>query len=332
MTPGDITIAVTVFDRRDYIEQAVASALAQTFPVRVMVVEDCGPDAELQARVIARFGSRIAYHRNARRRGLFDNWNGCLDLCMTPWLCLLHDDDFLAPDFVEAMVELAAKIPDKGLYYGRCNVVDAAGKVSWTTEALPGAVWQATDPVELALHDPVCFPGELFRADHAKALGGFRATSLFTGDWDMWAKLALHYGAAATNRVIGNVRLHDMEGRGTTRVAKSGKCVGLTLMQAKKNAAMLRRQRMEIRFDRSRVLKSAPLSTRLLLENARGFSPRMLSYNYGLLLRSTSPHVGHLLFQVLARLFGPGFLRAASNLYWLPQTIRSGGQPGRQRP
>ena len=30
MTPGDITIAVTVFDRRDYIEQAVASALNAT--------------------------------------------------------------------------------------------------------------------------------------------------------------------------------------------------------------------------------------------------------------------------------------------------------------
>jgi len=315
MTPGDITIAVTVFDRRDYIEQAVASALAQTLPVRVLVVEDCGPDAGLQSLVVSRFGSRIAYHRNPRRRGLFDNWNACMDLCATRWLCLLHDDDFLAPDFVEAMVELAARMPDKGLYYGRCNVVDAAGKLAWTTTALPGVEWRAADPVEAALRNPVCFPAELFRVDYAKALGGFRPTSLFTGDWDMWAKLTLQYGAAETNRVIGNSRWYNAEGRGTTRVIRSGKCLGLTLMQAKKNVAQARRQGREVYFDRAMILKTAPVSSWFLLENAWGFSPRLLAYNYGLLLQSRPPHNGHRLFQVLARGLGPWFVKAASRLY-----------------
>src|ERR1039457_4635020 len=81
MTPGDITIAVTVFDRRDYIEQAVVSALAQTLPVRVMVVEDCSPDKGLESFLLWRFGSPITYHRNSRRAGLFDNWNACVHLC-----------------------------------------------------------------------------------------------------------------------------------------------------------------------------------------------------------------------------------------------------------
>jgi glycosyltransferase involved in cell wall biosynthesis len=315
MTPGDITIAVTVFDRRDYVEQAIASALAQTRPVRVLVVEDCGPDAGLQARIVARFGSRIIYHRNPRRRGLFDNWNGCLDLCPTKWLCLLHDDDFLASDFVETMIELAAKIPDQGLYYGRCHVVDATGTVAWTPDPLPQAEWQAADPVALAQHNPVCFPAELFRADYAKALGGFRPASLFTGDWDMWAKLALHHGAAATNRIIGNVRHHHTDGRGTTRVARNGKCVGLAFMQARKNLALLRRHGRTLRFDRAAILQRAPLSVRFLLENAAGFSPRMLAYNRGLLLQSRPPHSAYRLFQWLARCLGPAFLRAAAQLH-----------------
>jgi glycosyltransferase involved in cell wall biosynthesis len=324
MTPGEITIAVTVFDRRDYIDQAIASALAQTQPVRVMVVEDCSPDTELRPRVLARFGSKITYHRNPSRRGLFDNWNSVLDHCATPWLCLLHDDDFLAPDFVEAMVELAAKVPGKGLYHGRCHVVDAAGKVSWTTAALRGAEWQATDPAKVALYNPVCFPAELFRADAVKAVGGFRATSTFSGDWDMWMKLALHYGAAATNRVIGNVRSHDTEGRGTTRVVRNGRAMGLTLMQAKKNLALLRQQGTTLRFDRAAMLRTSPMPTKLLLENAWGFSPRMLAYNYGLLLRSQPPGKIHLVFQVLARGLGRGFVRAASKLYQLPRKLTGG--------
>ncbi len=315
MTPGDITIAVTIFDRRDYIEQAVASALAQTLPVRVMVVEDCGPDTGLQPLVVSKFGPRITYHRSPRRRGLFDNWNACMDLCATRWMCLLHDDDFLEPDFVAAMVELAAKMPDKGLYYGRCNVVDAAGKPAWTTAALPGVGWRAADPVETALHNPVCFPAELFRVDYAKALGGFLPTSRFTGDWDMWAKLTLHHGAAAINRIIGNVRSHNADGRGTTRVTRNGKLLGLTLMQVKKNAARLRKHGIDLGFDRARVLEPTPVPTRFLLENARGFSPRLLAYNRGLLLRSRPPHGGYLLFQVMARCLGPRFVRAASGLY-----------------
>jgi glycosyltransferase involved in cell wall biosynthesis len=322
MTPADMTIAVTVFDRRDYIEQAIASALAQTSPVRVIVVEDCGPDEELQSKVLVRFGSRITYHRNSRRMGLFDNWNVCLDLCETPWLCLLHDDDFLEPDFADAMIELAARFPDKGLYYGRCHVVDVAGKLAWTAPPVPGAACQAIEPAEVALCNPVCFPAELFRTDSVKALGGFRASSGFSGDWDMWAKLALRYGAARTNRVIGNYRSHDTEGRGTTRVARNGKCVALTLMQAKRNAALMRQHGMDVAFDRTEILKSYPMPTRFLLENAWGFSRRFLRYNCSLLFRSRSPHCAYLLFQLLARGLGQRFVRAASRLYQLRSTLR----------
>lgn len=315
MTPGDITIAVTVFDRRDYVEQAVASALAQTSPARVMVVQDCSPDKDLRSFVLSRFGPRIVYHRNPRRRGLFDNWNACVHLCPTPWLCLLHDDDFLAPDFVEAMVELAAGIPGKGLYYGRCNFVDSTGKTTFTPPAQAGLQWQAADVVSVALLNPVRFPAELFRADYTQALGGFRPTSLFTGDWDMWFKLAVHYGAAGTNRVVGNSRSHKAEGRGTSRVERNGKYHALIAMQAKKNTAMLRQRGISVRYDRAAALKSYPVATRLLLENASGFTPRMLAYNVGQLLRSTPVHPGYLLFQTLARCLGPGFVSAASNLY-----------------
>ena len=315
MTPGDITIAVTVYDRRDFIEQAVASALAQTLPVRVMVVEDCSPDTGLQSFVLSRFGSRITYHRNSRRRGLFDNWNACVGLCATPWLCLLHDDDFLAADFVEAMVELAAKIPGKGLYYGRCSFVDSAGCAVLTPPAPAGPQWQSADVVSVALVNPVRFPGELFRADYARELGGFRPSSLFTGDWDMWFKLALHYGAAGTKRVVGNSRSHRAEGRGTVRVERNGKYQALIAMQAKKNAALLRQRGIAVCYDRAAALRSYPVPMRFLLEYASGFTPRMLTYNVGQLLCSTPVHTVAAIFQTLARWLGPGFVSSASKLY-----------------
>src|SRR5690242_712154 len=48
LKPEQITIAVTVYNRRDYLPDAIQSALNQTVPVRVIVVEDCGPDPGLR--------------------------------------------------------------------------------------------------------------------------------------------------------------------------------------------------------------------------------------------------------------------------------------------
>jgi glycosyltransferase involved in cell wall biosynthesis len=73
----DITIAVTVYNRRDYVLAAIRSAVNQTIPVKVMVVEDCGPDATLCDFIVGESGNRIEYIRNSRIRGLFGYWNVC---------------------------------------------------------------------------------------------------------------------------------------------------------------------------------------------------------------------------------------------------------------
>src|SRR5580658_7936336 len=104
LRPEDITIAITVYSRREFVLGAIRSALAQTIPVKVIVVEDCG-DPALRDFVLREFGSRIEYFRNPRNRGLFDNWNACLEYCRTPWISILHDDDLLHPIFVETMLK-----------------------------------------------------------------------------------------------------------------------------------------------------------------------------------------------------------------------------------
>src|SRR5579872_1501005 len=59
LSPEEITIAVTVFSRREFVLEAIGSALNQTVRVKVIVVEDCGPDPALQGFVTGKFGNRI---------------------------------------------------------------------------------------------------------------------------------------------------------------------------------------------------------------------------------------------------------------------------------
>src|SRR5262249_61865106 len=121
----DITIAITVYDRQTYIDQAIRSAIAQRCEGRpeVIVVEDCGPHPTLRQSVINKFGSQIQYLRHPRRRGLFDNWNACMEACHTSWLCILRDVGFLEPTFVDSLFELVKRGTGRDIYFvvGDCG-------------------------------------------------------------------------------------------------------------------------------------------------------------------------------------------------------------------
>ena len=314
-TADQITIAVTVYNRRDYLKQAIASALNQTVPVRVMVVEDCGPDEGLEAFVRAEFGPRVAYHRNRRRRGLFDNWNACLELCATPWLSILHDDDYLEPSFAEAMQALAQQAPDCSLYAGTVMAVDERGQPLHSCGPSLEKPWRRIDALDFAWDNQIAFPGQILRVERVLALGGFRAGSFYCGDWEMWFKLCLSDGAAQSRAQVAFARQHPGTERGTTQVDLSGRKYVLENIQRKRNLALWRRQGESTRFNRREVQKRSPLPLRSLISYGIHFSRRLLNYNVGLLTHSEPPHWRYAMFQAATRLGGWQFIRTAS-LFW----------------
>jgi glycosyltransferase involved in cell wall biosynthesis len=312
--PKQITVAITVYDRRQYLKQAIASALDQTAPARVLVVEDCGPDPTLETFVKAEFGSRVEYVRNPRRRGLFGNWNACLEWCQTEWISILHDDDYLAPCFVESMLELEKTAPGRALYFGVVLGVDENGvAISRLLREKFSGPWVERGLTDV-LFGPFPFPGHLFRVEKARRLGPFRETSLFCGDWEMWATLLADGGGAQSNEVVAYSRDHGGVEKGTNRILRQGRQYPLTYVQQKRVLALFPPSR-RLKFDRLQLLRRAPLPTRDLLTYGKSFSPRLLSYHAKLLLLAPAPHWRYAVFQSMTRLFGTGFVRRAS-LWW----------------
>jgi glycosyltransferase involved in cell wall biosynthesis len=312
---NQITIAVTVYNRRQYLKQAVASAVNQSVPVRVIVVEDCGPDLALESFVKDEFGPRIEYIRNPRRRGLFGNWNACLEACSTEWLSILHDDDYLAPGFVEAMLELARQAPGQALYHGRTIRVDER---SQSTDENPirseKGDWHYIALRETVEAPPFLFPGQLLRVSAAKELGGFRESSYYCGDWEMWAKLIAQGGAAQTEKVGAYYRAFASWDSETNAVIRCGRQIPACFVQQKRVLALLPTD-SKIIFDRAAPYKRSPLPIRYLLRNAATLRPRLLAYHVGLLLISRPPHWRYAAYQQCARLGGSGFVRLSSKLW-----------------
>jgi hypothetical protein len=159
------------------------------------------------------------------------------------------------------------------------------------------------------------FPGQLLRVGAARELGGFRAASFFTGDWDMWFRLALKFGAAQTTTEVSMTRAHFGEDRGTSRVERKGWKWVLDNVQRKRNLALLRREKgICIPFERAKLLGRNPIPSRALLRHARNFSRRVLRYNAWLLLHSKSPNLRYAVLQRMVRIFGPGALQVGSRL------------------
>jgi glycosyltransferase involved in cell wall biosynthesis len=306
---------VTVFDRRKYVKQAVASALSQTAPVRVIVVEDCGPDSGLETLVRQEFGSRIEYIRNPRRRGLFGNWNASLDYCPTPWLSILHDDDYLAPGFVDALLALSRQAPDCGLYFGQTQLVNEAGEPFPDGMRPPLTVpWRRVELADTLVTTPFPFPGHIFRVDYARALGGFRESSQFCGDWEMWSNLIARHGAAQTSAIVACNRSHQSAGRGCTKIDLNGRLRPLVFVQQKRVLRLLRQSGAKADFDRAEFLRKAPMSVDYLIKHGAHLPARILHYNVGLLLRSAPPSWRYAVFQTLARVMGVRFVKAVSQL------------------
>jgi len=312
---NQITIAVTVYNRRQFIKQAVASALNQSVPVRVLVLEDCGPDSTLASFVKDEFGPKIEYIRNPKRRGLFGNWNACMDACGTEWLSILHDDDYLAPGFVEAMMDLSRQAPGQGLYFGQTVIVDEQNQPTSMNPLPPvKGEWQKIGLREILFFPPFPFPGQLFKVSAAKKAGGFRESSYYCGDWEMWAKLIASEGAVQTGKVVACNRSHEDWDRGTNAVIRKGFLIPSTLIQHKRVLALLPAD-SKVRFDRASYLDWSPLPVRFLLRHGASLGPRMLGYHIRLLLLSRPPHLWYAFFQMLTRIGGAGFVRFSSRLW-----------------
>jgi len=127
VVPEAITIAVTVFDRPDYVAGAVRSALRQNTAGEGARGAGCRWDARVRPALEGEFGQRISFIAILYDAGSSGRGNLCIESCQTPWLSILHDDDLLEPSFVASMNRAAGQAPSCALYFGGTTLSTKAG-------------------------------------------------------------------------------------------------------------------------------------------------------------------------------------------------------------
>lgn len=111
-----VSILIPCYNARQWVSEAIDSALAQTWPnVEVIVVDDGSTDGSFE--VIQSYGDRIRYETGPNRGGN-QTRNRLLELARGEWVQYLDADDYLLPDKIERQMEFLREWSDIDVLIG----------------------------------------------------------------------------------------------------------------------------------------------------------------------------------------------------------------------
>ena len=206
MADPRVTVLLPVFNGEPYLQDAIASVLAQTYrDFELLIVDDGSTDRSPE--IAARFAAADGRVRICRRehRGLVDALNFGIEAARGEYIARADADDVNLPHRLKTQVELLDATPD----------VTACG--TWVTILDGGAVWHLpTDPA--ALHAALLFAIPMF---HPTVMvrrrwlvqSGLRYDPAFAHaeDYDLWERGAANARYANVPRALVRYRHHPQQ-------------------------------------------------------------------------------------------------------------------------
>ncbi|OFZ53510.1 MAG: hypothetical protein A2428_15595 [Bdellovibrionales bacterium RIFOXYC1_FULL_54_43] len=145
-----ITLAIPFYSNRPMLEACLRSVLRQTrTDWKLLLIDDSGklegaigrasetdPRSEgLADWIRSRFpdlDNRIKYIAHRENLGMAATWNDCLELAETDWVTILHSDDELLPNYVDAMARGIGRFPEAAALFCQTRIIDEDGNETFS--------------------------------------------------------------------------------------------------------------------------------------------------------------------------------------------------------
>jgi hypothetical protein len=182
-----VSIVIPVYNLRDFVAEAIESALAQSLPpgeLEVIVIDDGSTDGSSD--IARRYQSRIRYLRQ-ENGGLSAARNTGIRASTAPFLAFLDADDRLHPDKLRAGLEVFDAHPATGLVYSGFHYIDEKGR------PLPQRGWSHAEGdvfAELVLGNLIHPHQALVRREPVESARGFDERLTSAEDWDLWLRVS----------------------------------------------------------------------------------------------------------------------------------------------
>jgi glycosyltransferase involved in cell wall biosynthesis len=212
-----VSICIPTYCGARHIAAAIDSVLNQTFTnFELLIVDDDSSDNTL-AEVVKFSDSRIRVLKNKDNIGAQGNWNRCLDEARGKYIKLLPQDDSLASSCVEQQVEIFERDTMRKIELVFCarTIVNSKNKpvLLRAYSILGSGVIHAESIVRSCVRRGTNLIGEpgavLFRAETARAIGGFDANIPYVIDLDYWFRLLLKGDAYYFSDPLSSFRISE---------------------------------------------------------------------------------------------------------------------------
>lgn len=202
-----VSVLMTAYNREKYIAAAIESVLASTYTdFELIVVDDISKDKTVEVvRKLADKDSRIRLYVNEKNMGDYPNRNQCAHYARGKYLKYVDCDDYIYPWGLQVLVEMMERNPECG--WGLCSLPqNERGPFPFALTPKEAYAYHYMGP-GLFHKAPL---SSIIKTDVLRAVGGF-ATERYTGDIEMWHKLALRYNVLLMPEGVVWYREHDAQ-------------------------------------------------------------------------------------------------------------------------
>ncbi len=126
-----ISVIIPTYNRPEYLQVAIASAVQQTYQNIEIIISDNCSTTNTQAIVESFDDSRIRFWRQPTNVGMFANQMHAFKMARGKYVASLHDDDMWNEDFLEKLIPPLEEHPDLILAFCDQYIIDANGVIDY---------------------------------------------------------------------------------------------------------------------------------------------------------------------------------------------------------
>lgn len=215
MTNPLISIGLPVV-KSDFLIKSIDSCLKQSYNNIEIIIQNNAKDQNIKDeinRIVSTYSDiRIKYFETEKQLPMVQNWNATLYKANGEYFCILCDDDFWEPTFLEEIIKLSRKFEMIYLFHSRVAVVNENEKILSLSNSSPFL----EDGVDFLYHRlngtrMTYLSDFVVKTIALKQIGGFID---FPDGWGSdtftWFKIALTSGVASTPKILFNYRVSQI--------------------------------------------------------------------------------------------------------------------------
>jgi len=184
-----VSVLMSVYNSEEYLENAIASVLTQTFhDFEFIIIDDGSTDRSKDiVKTYSESDSRIVLIENEKNLGLPASLNKAIRLCKGMYIARQDADDFSSPNRLQLQLEYALSNPHIDVVGSDCFNMDIEGNIVF----LDSSFSKITDLRKTLLNQQAIFPhgSALVKKDRLISCGLYDTRFYYVQDGELWLRL-----------------------------------------------------------------------------------------------------------------------------------------------